>query len=986
MNALLLGRLNKGDRVDNPDPMAYAGRDFFGVRALAHILQQAIGVMPTEPNPVTKTFPPDTATYTLVLHNGVLYWSTPPPPSFEHPPFVNGGYDWLTYETVLNKPKFRKTNQLRKIGLYAAEIDDMQVWLRDGMPPGSLNSICSAFFPDHETGEIDLISYGSWWWKQQKDLDTLLTQTAPYRKLGSAKNPAADIFPARQAESQEALVGSRNGLRLHLPRMVVMPYNFWDNDLGSNALGTHIQGPRTIPLLQVKTGTTNPQSWDMWRTASRSSIMKVNRVKPAGAEWDVVDWQPWPFGAAESERNSFKNTDTARDAPRYINDVFKGEVGNGAQFRLATRTDDHFSVKTGVCYVGFEKQASANKDVIGKDDEWIIGCMRSDIIIAIRRLAQARGAVADDILIQTEIMMVLERFCTGDPALGVDGVALRDLTVLDPAKVYIPPLSIPFIGTDMQTLTEEFANIDSADWCNFWQKNWAEALGRAKALFLVQYGMQHANPNVQNYLLEFPAGAPPTGPSRVVIRDVADALLAREVVWALFGEDSVCPPDEDAHAQLMNMSLPVLRFNFRSSEQGLKSETGSTDKQFGPPGIQFLWQRFSAHYAAQKPDKLNDCPAWKRAKVLKLMCSWLIGHSASYVRTVERALGVEFGAIRWDELLNPDHEPNRYLAPVTSLDDYESLGEADLKWEETAAGAIRDYFRDAGRAKICAYHNRGWKDAIPAFVVRLQDEMAQPLALKVLYYRTIDNSINGMRLTDSAGEVPFYSRSFTDFVFEVGRGAYTGTQGNWTIAKVPVMHVGTSGSTSTVKPTPPTPPVVTVTDPGPVAGASISLSASATADAGLTIAGVQFVFQGGNLGPQVTVAPYTTTLDTTTIKNGEYDLTATATDSAGATTTAATIRLKIDNPLPTLTFASPNDNDSIAGTAINVTVTVGAGAGMSLAQAKFTLDGADAGSIAAPGPYDKTFIATAGPHRIAAVAVDTAGNESPPALINVSLI
>ena len=123
-------------------------------------------------------------------------------------------------------------------------------------------------------------------------------------------------------------------------------------------------------------------------------------------------------------------------------------------------------------------------------------------------------------------------------------------------------MSIPFIDLDGKSLTGEFVHVENQDWCNFWQKNWAEALGRAKAFFLVRYGLQHANPNVQNYLIEFP-GADVTGlksPSKIVIRDVADALLCREVAWALFGDPATEPPA--GLTDLAVMRLPVLKLTF----------------------------------------------------------------------------------------------------------------------------------------------------------------------------------------------------------------------------------------------------------------------------------------------------------------------------------------------------------------------------------------------------------------------------------------
>lgn len=54
------------------------------------------------------------------------------------------------------------------------------------------------------------------------------------------------------------------------------------------------------------------------------------------------------------------------------------------------------------------------------------------------------------------------------------------------------------------------------------------------------------------------------------------------------------------------------------------------------------------------------------------------------------------------------------------------------------------------------------------------------------------------------------------------------------------------------------PPTVSVTGPAPgatVSGSVVTVSASATASQGLTVSSVQFLLNGGNLGPQITAAP-----------------------------------------------------------------------------------------------------------------------------------
>lgn len=717
---------------------------------------------------------------------GVLCKAAAAEETLEQPPYVNGGFEWLTYETVLNKPKFRKTNQSRKVGLYAADMAGLQLWVRSDIPPAAFNALCECFFPDHKPEEIRRLSDASWWWQQQQShVEALKAKTAPYYEAITLDPPQDDIA-AWLPDTRPPHVASRAVRKIFLPRYAVLPFNFYDNTEESRAIGARgSDSLHPVPMLQVK----HNDGWDMWRTASRSSVMKLSRVKDPQVPWTRRDWVRWDFSW---EGAKFRNLNVVNNVYVHRNPEYKAEVQKGQRLELANRDDYHFSVKTGVTYVGLAQQKE--KENIGLGGEWLCGCMRSDTIRAIRQLAAARGMKKDEIIVQTEIMMLMERHMSaamqgqkfGQISPGPDGVALRDLTVLEPGRYYIPPLSIPFIGKDMKTLTTEFVHVDEADWCGFWQGNWAEAVGRAKALFLVQYGMQHANPNVQNYLLEFAASpqdafanfanGTATGPAvRVVIRDVADALLVREVAWALFGPNEACPHElggglsDDIARRLGAMRLPVLRFNFRNKGQGAENETGSTNEQFGTPGIQFLWTRFSGFYVGNKENKNDECPPDKLQKVLRLTSQWGLAHAAAYVRTVEKALGVEFGDIRWDQVLDDEHHPDRFLQGVAN--DWDRFSKADMAWEEAAASIIQTYFRDAGRAKLCAYHNRGWADAPATFSIRVVDQAGKALPLQVVYCSEPGTGkLLGTRITDPAGEIPFFAKSYAEYKFWISSG------------------------------------------------------------------------------------------------------------------------------------------------------------------------------------------------------------------------
>jgi hypothetical protein len=72
------------------------------------------------------------------------------------------------------------------------------------------------------------------------------------------------------------------------------------------------------------------------------------------------------------------------------------------------------------------------------------------------------------------------------------------------------------------------------------------------------------------------------------------------------------------------------------------------------------------------------------------------------------------------------------------------------------------------------------------------------------------------------------------------------------------------------------------------------MTASASDDIG--VAGVQFKYDGINVGNEVTSAPYSTTADTRTVANGSYPLTAVARDAAGNLTTSAPVTVAVSNP------------------------------------------------------------------------------------------
>src|SRR5205085_337303 len=179
--------------------------------------------------------------------------------------------------------------------------------------------------------------------------------------------------------------------------------------------------------------------------------------------------------------------------------------------------------------------------------------------------------------------------------------------------------SIPFLGADNKTLGKtwyESRNIPA--WREFWRDAWAVGLGDAKARFLLRYGLQHKNPNPQNYLIELTLdGDTLKLPSRIVIRDLQDAALHRETVWAFYGEDGKDPPpeaDQRAGAKLAKAFKDtvgrleaggdatlnetklcrMLEYEFEQVKWEWIQETGSVGSEFGGPGVQVAGRGFAA--------------------------------------------------------------------------------------------------------------------------------------------------------------------------------------------------------------------------------------------------------------------------------------------------------------------------------------------------------------------------------------------------------
>jgi hypothetical protein len=184
------------------------------------------------------------------------------------------------------------------------------------------------------------------------------------------------------------------------------------------------------------------------------------------------------------------------------------------------------------------------------------------------------------------------------------------------------------------------------------------------------------------------------------------------------------------------------------------------------------------------------------------------------------------------------------------------------------------------------------------------------LAANAVYYLVTQETAGGDQWYDYSVVTADPAATLNAPAFEQGNGAYT-TLGVASAAYGPSNFLFSAATAGTP------PPSVSITQPlaGTVSG-TLTATATASAYTGLSITGVQFQFQGVNVGPVITTSPYNYSLDTTTLNNGSGNLTAIATDSNGSSTTSDPVALLIDNPVTTQNGAAFIRSGPAAGAAL----------------------------------------------------------------------
>ncbi|HWQ52581.1 MAG TPA: malectin domain-containing carbohydrate-binding protein [Bryobacteraceae bacterium] len=187
-------------------------------------------------------------------------------------------------------------------------------------------------------------------------------------------------------------------------------------------------------------------------------------------------------------------------------------------------------------------------------------------------------------------------------------------------------------------------------------------------------------------------------------------------------------------------------------------------------------------------------------------------------------------------------------------------------------------------------------------------------------------------------------------------------------------------------------PAVAITSPASGQTVSGQITVTASASDNIGIAGVQLLLNGSALGTAKASAPYAAVLDTRTLADGDYTLSAIATDTAGNRTTSAGITVKVSNSVvagdtaaPSVSMTAPRAGHKVSG---DVTLSANASDNAGVAAVQFLVDGAAAGAEDTTAPFaiswDSRTVAN-GAHQISAVARDAAGNRTTSAAVEVTV-
>lgn len=631
--------------------------------------------------------------------------------------FTNNDRLWLTYETIFNQKVFRKSNQPHDLGLFRIQLANVCIILRqdlhDARSDALFKTLRACFLP------------------QLEELDSRMDQRKDYAP--SPWNPAHPD-PGRRNVSPSTVSTTRTATTLYDDIWVVMPFNQRDHSGEIPTIGLNSPTPNGSPIVALNV------ALDMYNTASRSSVVRLKKIQVA----DPDGWRPLtPMSSSSTPTplppESYWRLGSGGDT---------SDLSGNRQFRLGADAAEFVSIKSGVTHIGANDQLGKKAKL---EEDSIVAAMRSDYIVEVDKRLGKDTFSDPDLLILSEVLTIVEpsRSPSAFRYAG-DGFQVRDLRGLKSEMIYFPPISIPFVDTELKALKKRYETLTGPDttaakaWIEFWTSRFAQNIGRAKALLLLRYGLQSLTPNAQNFLIELKPDLKPTG--RVVLRDVGDFLLHREVTWALWGDGSPPPQGDKLAVQaqmLKGLTLDVLKYEWRpDGDQGLRGlfglklgeneypvETGSNPDDAHsvsggyPKHTQFHWHFYTslgrgsslARIGTGSMDPEARSPGWQ--KVLWANAIWGLAHNNAYIECVRNCLGIDPGV---DFKKDPPPSPERYLslpdstgatdnAPYQSADEF---WREDNRWERRTAQRVHGVLcSEAGQKALREYKERGWSPA-----------------------------------------------------------------------------------------------------------------------------------------------------------------------------------------------------------------------------------------------------------------------------------
>ena len=167
-----------------------------------------------------------------------------------------------------------------------------------------------------------------------------------------------------------------------------------------------------------------------------------------------------------------------------------------------------------------------------------------------------------------------------------------------------------------------------------------------------------------------------------------------------------------------------------------------------------------------------------------------------------------------------------------------------------------------------------------------------------------------------------------------------------------------------------TPPTVNLT--APASGSAITgvVDLAATASDANGIAGVQFKVDNTNVGSEDTTSPYSASLDTKTLTNGNHTISAVARNTSNLSSTSS-LSVNVQNvaPAPTVAISAPANGSTVSGTQAISATAIGA------VGVQFKIDNVNVGSEDTTAPYSvswDTKTVTNGVHSVTATARNAA--------------